>query len=65
MPTTQAEREAARALIRTNLRRFVDEIGETRSDRVKTNLCQSIASLQIAALLNTAETVEATIKKPS
>lgn len=59
MPTTQAEREESRALVRENLRKFVDEINSTRGDVPKENLHCALSGLQIAATLNLAETIEA------
>jgi len=59
MPTTREEREAARALIRENLRDFIDEVNAARGDVQKTNLSLSLAGLQIIATVNLAETLEA------
>ena len=59
MPTTREEREAERALIRENLRSFVDEINAARGDHTKTNLTASLAGLQVIAAVNLAETIEA------
>lgn len=59
MSTTTAEREAARALMRVNLTRFVEQVNANRSDLSKTNLSLSIASLQVISVINLAETLEA------
>jgi hypothetical protein len=59
MSTTKQEREEERALIRTNLRRFIDEVNCERSDRTKTNLHCSLMGLQVISVVNLAETVEA------
>ena len=59
MPTTREEREAERALIRENLRGFIDECNAARGDHRKANLECKLAGLQVIAAVNLAETIEA------
>ena len=63
MATTRAERDAERDTIRKEVMAIRDNTDDGRAGRSVDRRCLELAVLQVRAQLNTAETVEAGLKK--